>query len=94
MTMSTTDIPVLHFTEVTVGDTGSPEKEPKGGTDARTRPGRFLQFSPFGVLFSQIRTFQFHFKKWTLSSAPSLLAPSYNESAPIKLALRVADVAS
>jgi hypothetical protein len=63
MTMSMTDIPVLHFTEVTVGDTGSPEKEPKGGTDARTRLGRlFLQFSPFGVLFSQIHTFQFYLK--------------------------------
>lgn len=38
----------------------------------------FLHFSPFGVLFSQIHSFQFHFKKYTLSSAPSILVPSYN----------------
>jgi hypothetical protein len=34
----------------------------------------FLHFSAFRVLFSQIRPFQFYFKKWTLTSAPSLLA--------------------
>jgi hypothetical protein len=46
----------------------------------------FSQIRLFRVLFSQIRPFQFYFKKWTLSSAPSLLAPSYNVSAPISLA--------
>jgi hypothetical protein len=47
-----------------------------------------LQFSPFWVLFSQIRIFQFHFRKWTLRSAPSVLVPSYNVLAPIILATR------
>jgi hypothetical protein len=48
----------------------------------------FLQFSPFRVLFSQIRTFQFHFQKWTHRSASSILVPSYNVSSPIILATR------
>jgi hypothetical protein len=64
------------------------------------RPSFFLHFNPFRVLFSQIYHFQFYFKKWILTSAPSLLAPSYNMLAPISLActyksrrLRGSDVA-
>jgi hypothetical protein len=53
---------------------------------ACNRPGPSLANRLFWVLFLQICPFQFHFKKWILSSASSLLAPSYNVSASISLA--------
>jgi hypothetical protein len=47
----------------------------------------FLQIGPFRVFFPHLCPWQFHFKKWTLCSAPSSLAPSMCVPAPILLAL-------
>jgi hypothetical protein len=43
----------------------------------------FLLFGPFGERISQVSPFQFQFRKWTLTSAPSLLARRLHVSAPI-----------
>jgi hypothetical protein len=42
----------------------------------------FLLFSPFCEIFSQVDSFWKDFKKWTLSSAPWIIAPSLHASAP------------
>jgi hypothetical protein len=53
----------------------------------RTRP-TFLLFSLFCERFSQVDPFWKDFKKWTLSSAPWIMAPSLHASAPQIMAPR------
>jgi hypothetical protein len=56
-------------------------------TGRHLRPAaNFFANWPFSGFFAQLCPWQFHFKKWTLSSAPSSLAPSLCVPAPILLA--------
>jgi hypothetical protein len=62
---------------------GSAGQKERARTDAQHQ--LFFAIWPFSSFFPHLCPWQFHFKKWTLSSAPSSLAPSLCVPAPILL---------